>query len=100
MSTTIAIRIGCWLCLCCCANKPTSVRNTRLLLLFSWGIYPIAYLLTMLGRFDKFTTVDIHLGHTIVDALAKPMLGLLVLAISIEKTKFDKPLNYLDNFWK
>lgn len=54
----------------------------------------------MLGRFDKFTTVDIHLGHTIVDALAKPMLGLLVLAISIEKTKFDKPLNYLDNFWK
>jgi bacteriorhodopsin len=70
----------------------TSVRNTRLLLLFSWGVYPIAYLLTMLGRFDRSAIVDIHLGYTIVDVLAKPMFGLLVLAIALEKTKFDKDM--------
>ena len=46
----------------------------------------------MLGRFDRFAIVDIHLGYTIADALAKPMFGLLVLAIGLEKTKFDKDM--------
>jgi hypothetical protein len=71
----------------------TLVRNTRLLLLLSWGIYPIAYLLTMLGRFDKSITLDIHTGQTIADVLAKPLFGLFVLAIAIEKTKFYKDMD-------
>jgi bacteriorhodopsin len=80
------------LLICQSAAVQTSVRNTRLLLLFSWGIYPIAYLLTMLARFDRSAIVDIHLGYTIIDVLGKPMFGLLVLAIALEKTKFDKDM--------
>jgi bacteriorhodopsin len=69
------------------------VRNTRLLLLLSWGIYPIAYLLPMLGISGESATIGIHMGQTLADVLAKPMFGLLVLAIA--KTKFDKDMGSL-----
>ncbi len=77
------------------AAVQTLVRNTRLLLLLSWGIYPIAYLLPMLGISDKSAMIGIHLGQTLADVLAKPMFGLLVLAIAVAKTKFDKDMGSL-----
>lgn len=77
------------------AAVQTLVRNTRLLLLLSWGIYPIAYLLPMLGISDKSAMIGIQLGQTLADVLAKPMFGLLVLAIAIAKTKFDKDMGSL-----
>jgi bacteriorhodopsin len=66
------------------------VRSMRLLLLLSWGVYPIAYLLPMLGITGTSATVGVQLGYTIADVLAKPVFGLLVFAIAIAKTKFDQ----------
>jgi bacteriorhodopsin len=66
------------------------VRSMRLLLLLSWGVYPIAYLLPMLGITGTSATIGVQLGYTIADVLAKPVFGLLVFAIAIAKTKFDQ----------
>ena len=73
----------------------TLVRSMRLLLLFSWGVYPIAYLLPMLGIVGTTATVGVQLGYTIADVLAKPLFGLLVFAIAITKTKLDQDNNGL-----
>lgn len=72
------------------AAVQTLVRNMRLLLLFSWGVYPIAYLLPMLGITGTTATVGVQLGYTIADVLAKPVFGLLVFAIAVAKTKVDQ----------
>jgi bacteriorhodopsin len=66
------------------------VRNMRLLLLLSWGVYPIAYLLPMLGITGTAATVGVQIGYTIADVLAKPVFGLLVFAIAVAKTKVDQ----------
>lgn len=72
------------------AAVQTLVRNMRLLLLFSWGVYPIAYLLPMVGITGTSATVGVQLGYTIADVLAKPLFGLLVFAIAVTKTKVDQ----------
>ncbi len=72
------------------AAVQTLVRNMRLLLLLSWGVYPIAYLLPMLGISGTSATVGVQLGYTIADVLAKPVFGLLIFAIAVVKTKVDQ----------
>ncbi len=72
------------------ATVQTLVRNMRLLLLLSWGVYPIAYLLPMLGITGTSATIGVQLGYTIADVLAKPVFGLLVFAIAVAKTKIDQ----------
>lgn len=62
----------------------------RLLLLLSWGVYPIAYLLPELGLFGTpVATVSIQIGYTIADLLAKPIFGLFVYSIAKVKTEDD-----------
>ncbi len=65
------------------------VRNLRFLLLFSWGVYPIAYLLPVFGISGTAATTAVQVGYTIADVLAKPLFGLLVFAIAVSKTQFD-----------
>lgn len=72
------------------APVQTLVRNMRLLLLFSWGVYPIAYILPMLGITGTSASIGVQLGYTIADVLAKPVFGLLVFAIALTKTKIDQ----------
>ncbi len=66
------------------------VKSLRLLLLLSWGVYPIAYLLPALGITGASATVGVQVGYTIADILAKPIFGLYVFAIAIAKTKADQ----------
>jgi bacteriorhodopsin len=70
-------------------NVQELVRSMRLLLLLSWGVYPIAYILPLLGITGTSATVGVQLGYTIADVLAKPVFGLYVFAIAVAKTKFD-----------
>ncbi len=76
------------------ARQPASVqelvRSMRLLLLLSWGVYPIAYILPLIGVTGNAATVGVQLGYTIADVLAKPIFGLYVFAIAVAKTKFDR----------
>jgi len=72
------------------ASQPAQVRvlvrNLRLLLLASWGFYPIAYLLPLLGVSGAAGFVGVQLGYTLADILAKPAFGLLIYAIARAKT--------------
>jgi bacteriorhodopsin len=65
------------------------VRNLRLLLLGTWGVYPIAYMAPFFGLTGAGAVVAIQLGYTIADVLAKPGFGLLIYAIAREKTRAD-----------
>ncbi|MEM6429178.1 MAG: bacteriorhodopsin-like [Deinococcota bacterium] len=66
------------------------VRNLRLLLLGTWGVYPIAYMLPFFGLNGPEAVMGVQLGYTIADVLAKPGFGLLIFAIAVAKTRNDK----------
>ena len=65
------------------------VRNLRLLLLATWGVYPIAYLAPVLGFDGAGAMVAIQTGYTIADVLAKPVFGAMIVWIAIEKSRAD-----------
>lgn len=65
------------------------VRNLRLLLLATWGVYPIAYMAPFIGLNGAAATVGIQVGYSIADVLAKAGFGLLIYAIAREKTEVD-----------
>lgn len=66
------------------------LRNTRLLLLATWGFYPIVYLLPMLGIAGATALVGVQVGYSIADVLAKCGYGLLIYAIARAKTEADQ----------
>lgn len=65
------------------------VRNLRLLLLASWGVYPIAYLAPVFGFDGAGAVVAIQSGYTVADILAKPVFGAIIVWIAIEKSRAD-----------
>ncbi|TFD76797.1 xanthorhodopsin [Cryobacterium psychrophilum] len=74
-------------------RQPASVRKTisqlRLLLLLTWGVYPIAYFLPMLGLDGADAWVGKQLGYSIADILAKALYGLIIYRIARMKSFAD-----------
>ncbi|TFC07530.1 xanthorhodopsin [Cryobacterium mannosilyticum] len=74
-------------------RQPASVRRTisqlRLLLLLTWGVYPIAYLLPLLGLDGADAWVGKQLGYSIADILAKALYGLIIYRIARMKSFAD-----------
>ncbi len=68
----------------------TLLDGMRFLILGSWGVYPIAYLLPELGIQGTVATVGVQIGYTVADLLAKPVFGLLVFSIARIKTQVDE----------
>lgn len=64
-------------------------RNIRLLLLFTWGFYPIVYMAPFLGISGASAETAIQVGYTIADVLAKAGYGVMIYAIAREKTHSD-----------
>ncbi len=62
------------------------VNGTRLLLLLSWGFYPIAYALGTWLPGGAGQEVAIQVGYSLADILAKPIFGLYIFAIARAKT--------------
>jgi bacteriorhodopsin len=73
------------------------LNNLRYILLGTWCVYPIAYLL---GDSESFlakavglealtSSTVIQVGYTIADVLAKPGYGLLILGIAIARSKAE-----------
>jgi bacteriorhodopsin len=64
-----------------------TVKNLRLLLIATWGVYPIAYILGM-GAGDPSASgfVGVQVGYTIADVLAKCVFGLTILKIARMKS--------------
>ena len=73
------------------------LNNIRYLLLFTWGVYPIAYILgdsdswlaTTLGLSDNDATTAIQVGYTIADVLAKPVYGLVIMSIALARSESE-----------
>ena len=61
-------------------------RNIRLLLLGTWGFYPIVYLLPILGIGGGTALVAVQIGYTISDVLAKALFGVVIYMIAREKS--------------
>jgi bacteriorhodopsin len=63
-----------------------TVKNLRLLLIATWGVYPIAYMFNIWGDSGPESFVAIQLGYTIADVLAKCVFGLTILKIARMKS--------------
>lgn len=76
-------------------TQPEQVRKDlnglRLLLLATWGVYPIAYMFPMLGIEGADSFVARQVGYSIADVLAKCLFGLLIYKIAREKSFVDDP---------
>jgi bacteriorhodopsin len=73
-------------------NQPDSVRRTlsqlRYLLLLSWGVYPVAYLLPLLNIDGSDAWVAKQIGYSVADILAKCVYALIIFNVARLKS-FD-----------
>ena len=71
-------------------RQPAGVGETigrlRLLLVATWGVYPISYILGMNGAPTAGSFVGVQVGYTIADILAKCVFGLTILKIARMKS--------------
>ncbi len=65
------------------------VDALRYIVLATWGVYPLAYMAPSLINDEATAEVVRQVGYSIADVLAKPLFGLLVLAIAIAKSRAD-----------
>ena len=74
-------------------KQPTEVAATvkrlRLLLIATWGVYPISYLLPLLGIDGGNAFVGRQVGYTVADILAKCLFGLTIYKIARLKSAAD-----------
>ena len=66
-------------------NTRTLLRNTRLLLLATWGFYPIAYAMPLLGIGGASAVVALQVGYSIADIAAKCGYGIMIYHIARSK---------------
>jgi bacteriorhodopsin len=69
------------------------VDGLRYILLATWGVYPLAYIAPSV--IDSAATAEVarQVGYSIADVLAKPLFGLLVLAIALAKSRNEVALH-------
>jgi bacteriorhodopsin len=65
------------------------VDGLRYIVLATWGIYPLAYIAPSVITDEAKAEVVRQVGYSIGDVLAKPLFGLLVLAIALSKSRAD-----------
>ena len=65
------------------------VGTLRLIVLVTWSVYPIAYLLPSVIGAGATAEVVRQVAYSIADILAKPAFGLLVLAVATAKSEAE-----------
>lgn len=74
-------------------RQPPAVRDAvsklRILLFASWGVYPIAYLLPLIGLDGSDAWVGKQAGYSIADILAKALYALIIYRIARLKSFAD-----------
>jgi bacteriorhodopsin len=77
------------------ATQPELVRGTlsrlRFLLLLSWGVYPIAYLLPLLNIAGSDAWVAKQVGYSVADIVAKAVYALIIFYVARLKSYDDDP---------
>ena len=61
----------------------------RYVILATWVIYPLAYIAPSVIDNPATSEVARQVGYAVGDVLAKPLFGLLVLAIALAKSRED-----------
>ncbi|WP_167107876.1 bacteriorhodopsin-like [Mycobacterium sp. DL592] len=77
-------------------RQPPAVRQTvsrmRILLLATWGVYPIAYIIPLyFSHAGADAWVSKQVGYSVADILAKVLYGLLIYRIARLKSFADDP---------
>ena len=76
-------------------RQPKEVRSTlrklTIMLVDLWGVYPIAYLMPVLGFDGPQAFVLRQAGYSIADILAKAAFGLVIFKIARMKSMADEP---------
>ncbi len=65
------------------------VDGLRYIVLATWGVYPLAYIAPSVIDDAAVAEVARQVGYSVADVLAKPLFGLLVLAIAVLKSQDD-----------
>lgn len=65
------------------------VDSLRYIVVVTWGVYPIAYMLPSLIDDQATAEVARQVMYSLGDVLAKPLFGLLVLGIALAKSRED-----------
>jgi bacteriorhodopsin len=68
------------------AGVAETVGRLRLLLIATWGVYPIAYIFNIVGDATAESFVIVQVGYTLADVLAKCVFGLTILKIARMKS--------------
>ena len=68
-----------------------TLRKLFILLVALWGVYPIAYLMPVLGFDGADAFVLRQAGYSIADILAKALFGLIIFKIARMKSMADDP---------
>ena len=71
------------------AEVAATVKNIRILLLATWGVYPISYLMPIIGLDGANAFVGRQIGYTIADVLAKCLFGLTIYKVARLKSAND-----------
>ena len=71
------------------------LRNTRLLLIGTWGFYPIAYVLPLLGVSGSAALTGLQVGYSFADIAAKCGYGFMIYAIA--RAKMDAAGEVVDS---
>ena len=72
------------------AGVQKKIKQLRLLLIATWGVYPITFILAMNSTgFNADELVAREVGYTIADILAKCLFGLLIFSIARMKSAED-----------
>ena len=65
------------------------VKGMRTLLLVSWLVYPIAFLVPLTGLSDAAAEVIRQVGYSVADVVAKPVFGILIYLVARAKSEED-----------
>lgn len=74
------------------ARVQVLMKNIRLLLIATWGFYPITYMMPMFGIERGSSIVGIQVGYAISDVLAKAFYGVMIYWIAYAKSEADGTL--------
>ena len=65
------------------------LRNIRLLLIATWGFYPITYMFPMFGISHEASMIGVQIGYAVADVLAKAFYGVMIYWIARAKSEAD-----------
>ena len=77
-------------------SQPAEVKalfgRARLLMLATWGFYPIVYSLKYFGNLNADVVIAVQIGYCIADVLAKAGFGVMIYMIARAKTEAEAPV--------